>query len=26
VPDLPRLMPTKAEAESFGGVTYHIDG
>jgi len=24
--DLPRLMPTKAEAETFGGVTYHIDG
>jgi len=26
MPDLPRLMPTKAEAETFGGVTYHIDG
>ena len=24
--DLPRLMPTRAEAETFGGVTYHIDG
>src|SRR5882672_6981429 len=24
--DLPRLMPTTAEGESFGGVTYHIDG
>ena len=24
--DLPKLMPTKAEAETFGGVTYHIDG
>jgi len=23
---LPTLMPTKATAESFGGVTYHIDG
>ena len=23
---LPTLMPTKASAESFGGVTYHIDG
>ena len=23
---LPTLMPTKAAAESFGGVTYHIDG
>jgi len=23
---LPRLMPTQAAAESFGGVTYHIDG
>jgi uncharacterized protein (AIM24 family) len=24
--DLPALMPTKANAETFGGVTYHIDG
>jgi uncharacterized protein (AIM24 family) len=24
--DLPTLMPTKANAETFGGVTYHIDG
>jgi uncharacterized protein (AIM24 family) len=24
--ELPRLMPTKATAETFGGVTYHIDG
>jgi uncharacterized protein (AIM24 family) len=24
--DLPRLLPTTAEAESFGGATYHIDG
>ena len=24
--DLPILMPTKANAETFGGVTYHIDG
>ena len=24
--DLPRLMPTRAEGETFGGVTYHIDG
>ena len=24
--DLPTLMPTKASAETFGGVTYHIDG
>jgi uncharacterized protein (AIM24 family) len=24
--DAPRLMPTSAEAETFGGVTYHIDG
>lgn len=23
---LPRLMPTQASAETFGGVTYHIDG
>ncbi|MBV9510639.1 MAG: AIM24 family protein, partial [Caulobacteraceae bacterium] len=23
---LPRLMPTRAEGETFGGVTYHIDG
>jgi uncharacterized protein (AIM24 family) len=23
---LPTLMPTKASAETFGGVTYHIDG
>jgi uncharacterized protein (AIM24 family) len=24
--DLPTLMPTKASNETFGGVTYHIDG
>lgn len=24
--DLPRLMPTRAQGESFGGVTYHVDG
>jgi uncharacterized protein (AIM24 family) len=24
--ELPRLMPTQASQESFGGVTYHIDG
>jgi uncharacterized protein (AIM24 family) len=24
--EMPRLMPTKATAETFGGVTYHIDG
>lgn len=24
--ELPRLMPTSAAAETFGGVTYHIDG
>lgn len=24
--DLPRLMPTTASAETFGGVTYHVDG
>ncbi|HVM82612.1 MAG TPA: AIM24 family protein [Candidatus Binatia bacterium] len=24
--DLPRLLPTTAEGETFGGVTYHIDG
>ncbi|OZB58500.1 MAG: hypothetical protein B7X39_18925 [Lysobacterales bacterium 14-68-21] len=24
--ELPALMPTRAEAEIFGGVTYHIDG
>jgi uncharacterized protein (AIM24 family) len=24
--ELPRLLPTSATAESFGGVTYHIDG
>jgi uncharacterized protein (AIM24 family) len=24
--ELPVLMPTRAEAETFGGVTYHIDG
>jgi len=24
--DLPKLMPTSASAETFGGVTYHIDG
>ncbi len=23
---LPRLMPTRAEGETFGGVTYHVDG
>ena len=26
MPDLPRLMPTSASGETFGGVTYHIDG
>ena len=26
VADLPKLMPTSASAETFGGVTYHIDG
>jgi len=26
MPDLPKLMPTSAENETFGGVTYHIDG
>jgi uncharacterized protein (AIM24 family) len=26
MPGLPTLMPTKASGESFGGVTYHIDG
>jgi uncharacterized protein (AIM24 family) len=26
MPGLPNLMPTKASGESFGGVTYHIDG
>jgi uncharacterized protein (AIM24 family) len=26
MPALPTLMPTQATAESFGGVTYHIDG
>jgi uncharacterized protein (AIM24 family) len=26
MPGLPKLMPTTASAESFGGVTYHIDG
>jgi uncharacterized protein (AIM24 family) len=26
MPSLPKLMPTTASAESFGGVTYHIDG
>jgi uncharacterized protein (AIM24 family) len=24
--ELPRLMPTSAKGETFGGVTYHIDG
>jgi uncharacterized protein (AIM24 family) len=24
--DLPRLLPTSAEGETYGGVTYHIDG
>jgi uncharacterized protein (AIM24 family) len=24
--ELPRLLPTSARAETFGGVTYHIDG
>lgn len=24
--DLPTLLPTQAEAETFGGVTYHLDG
>ena len=24
--ELPKLMPTSASAETFGGVTYHIDG
>jgi uncharacterized protein (AIM24 family) len=26
MPDLPVLMPTSASGETFGGVTYHIDG
>ena len=26
MPELPRLMPTSAANETFGGVTYHIDG
>ena len=26
MPTLPRLMPTSAANETFGGVTYHIDG
>jgi uncharacterized protein (AIM24 family) len=26
MPDLPRLMPTHATGETFGGVTYHVDG
>jgi uncharacterized protein (AIM24 family) len=26
VVDLPKLMPTRAQDETFGGVTYHIDG
>jgi uncharacterized protein (AIM24 family) len=26
VAELPKLMPTRAEAESFAGVTYHISG
>lgn len=25
-PSLPRLAPTRAQAETFGGVTYHVDG
>jgi uncharacterized protein (AIM24 family) len=24
--DLPKLMPTRAQDEAFGGVTYHVDG
>jgi len=24
--ELPKLLPTSASAETFGGVTYHIDG
>ena len=26
MPELPVLMPTQAAAETFGGVTYHVDG
>ena len=26
MPSLPTLMPTRASGETFGGVTYHIDG
>jgi uncharacterized protein (AIM24 family) len=26
VPDLPTLLATQASAETFGGVTYHVDG
>jgi len=26
MPSMPRLMPTQATAETYGGVTYHIDG
>ena len=26
MPSLPTLMPTRASNETFGGVTYHIDG
>lgn len=26
MPDLPRLLPTQAAGETFGGVTYHMDG
>ena len=26
MPDLPRLLPTRAQGETFGGVTYHLDG
>ena len=26
MPTLPRLMPTRAAGETFGGVTYHVDG
>ena len=26
MPDLPQLLATQASAETFGGVTYHLDG
>src|ERR1700753_575665 len=26
MPGLPTLMPTRASGETYGGVTYHIDG